>query len=233
MPYVEMVCMANSEKHSNHCVAGLRTSGAGWVRPVSDTADGALSAAQCILDGGERPKPLDVIRVPLREHRPREHQPENWVIEGSEWKYVDRADATIVPLLEEHLYDETFLFGDSSDRIHMSRFATTPALESLALIVPADLRWRITTSYRGNRQTRAIFRHGDGHYNLGVTDLDWNEHLEEKGYKVGTSRTSSLARDGRILLTVSLSEPTDWDGCCYKLVAAVIVIPEKWDARFE
>lgn len=233
MPYVEMLCMANSRKHGGRCIAGLRTDGSGWVRPVADSEDGTLNSLHYRLEGGGEPEPLDIIRVPLKEPRPEKHQPENWVIDDGSWKYVGEAGPAIVPFLKRHLYAKTFLFGDSSDRCPCSRFETGQAEESLALIVPHDLTWRVVSSFRGNRQTRATFRYRGTNYDLGVTDLAWHKHLENEGYETGANIASTTAQDGRILLTVSLSEPAAWDGCCYKLVAGIIVIPKGWGIRFE
>jgi hypothetical protein len=42
MPTVEIICLANSRKHSGRCVAGLRTDGQGWIRPVGPSDNGTL-----------------------------------------------------------------------------------------------------------------------------------------------------------------------------------------------
>ncbi len=233
MPYVEMLCMANSRKHGGRCVAGLKTDGSGWVRPVADSEDGTLFPFHYGLEGGGELEPLDIIQVPLKAPRPEKHQPENWIIDDGSWRYVDQAGPAIVPFLKRQLYGKAFLFGDSSDRVPFSRFATRQAEESLALIVPQDLSWQVVSSFRGNRQTRAAFRYRDTNYDLGVTDLAWQKHLRDKGYGVGADIPSTTAQDGRLLLTVSLSEPAEWDDCCYKLVAGVIVGRKDWGATFE
>lgn len=233
MPYVEMLCMASSRKHRGRCVAGLRTDGSGWLRPVAASQDGTLFSFHYTLDGGGEPVPLDIIRVPLKAPRPENNQPENWIIDDGSRRCVGRAGPAIVPLLKRHLRRKMFLFGDSSDRVPSARFSTYQAEESLALIVPQDLSWQVVTGYRGNRQTRATFRYRDARYNLGVTDLSWQKRLEDKGYRVGANMPSAVAQDGRLLLTVSLGEPTEWDGCCYKLVAGVFVIPKEWDVRVD
>ncbi|MCC7084716.1 MAG: hypothetical protein IT427_06885 [Pirellulales bacterium] len=63
MTPVEFLCMAYSRKHQGRCIAGLRTDGSGWVRPVSKQSDGTLTSARCQLYDGTPPQALDVLRV--------------------------------------------------------------------------------------------------------------------------------------------------------------------------
>ena len=77
MPTFEILCLANSKKHGGRCVAGLRTDGGGWVRPVADTEDGALFPEHYMLPDGSEPRIMDILRISPRECRPRPHQPEN------------------------------------------------------------------------------------------------------------------------------------------------------------
>jgi hypothetical protein len=35
MPTFEMICLAKSSKRGGICIAGLKTDGSGWLRPVS------------------------------------------------------------------------------------------------------------------------------------------------------------------------------------------------------
>jgi len=58
-------------------VAGLRTDGGGWIRPVSPTAEGTLSKEHYTLADGTEAGILDVIEVDVSKARPESHQPEN------------------------------------------------------------------------------------------------------------------------------------------------------------
>ena len=50
--------------------AGLQWKDGSWIRPVSDTEDGSLTASNCILDVGRQVRPLDVVRLTaLREEQ--------------------------------------------------------------------------------------------------------------------------------------------------------------------
>lgn len=234
MPYMEMVCLANSKKLNGRCVAGLRTNGQGWLRPISDTEDGTLSRNDYALDGGGETEVLDVVNVPVLWPRPEPHQPENWVIDGSQWwKFAGSANKDFASLLAAYLATSPLLFGSTSDRIPFSELQRSPASESLALIVPGDLEWSTGTNpFSGRYQARALFVYRSVFYNLVVTDPVWNKRLTDIGCESGRYE-SDLAKEGRILLTISLGEPFRLDGCCYKLVAGVVEIPLEWGVSFE
>jgi hypothetical protein len=91
MPEIEMVCLANSRKHQGRCVAGLITDGSAWIRPVSSAADGSLFPSHYILQDGTETQVMDVVHLEVRQHRPENHQPENWVIGKSKWQLVRRS----------------------------------------------------------------------------------------------------------------------------------------------
>ena len=48
MDEIEMLCLANSRKEGDRCVAGLRSDGT-WIRPVSTPQGGALTSTQLML----------------------------------------------------------------------------------------------------------------------------------------------------------------------------------------
>ena len=75
MPWVDLICLANSRKHGERCVAGLRLDGRGWVRPISDADDGRLFRPQYTFSDGREFGLLDVVRVPLLGAAPAPFQP--------------------------------------------------------------------------------------------------------------------------------------------------------------
>ena len=80
MTKADILCLANSWKSGGRCVAGIRMDDGSWIRPVSDTDDGELTPSQCTLDNQRQARPLDIVRLYLKEPAPRPHQPENWQI---------------------------------------------------------------------------------------------------------------------------------------------------------
>src|ERR1700674_1986707 len=91
MPLVDLICLANSNKMGGRCIAGLRTDGKGWVRPVAPDPDhGQLFLRNFKLDDETEPRALDIIRVDLARAAPAPGQPENWIIGVAPWTLRSR-----------------------------------------------------------------------------------------------------------------------------------------------
>lgn len=228
---VEIICLANSRKRGGRCLAGLRTDGGGWVRPVSAQPDGELQPSHHQFQGGEA-RVLDKLRVDLAKPLPKPHQPENWLLEGrwyNPWhkacRRVGRPDASdVTPLLLASLTPGPALLGCRNDRAPYSGFLTTPAGASLALVRPQGLQWQVKTGGTGKRQTRAVFRLEGAMYNLALTDPVWEQKLGNLPLGLHPGSVAGFHGDDDVLLTISLGEPFPPSNCCYKLVAAVIVL---------
>lgn len=89
MPVFEIICLANSDKNGGRCIAGLKTDGSGWLRPVSTQSDGKLYPNNYILDTNREPELFDILEIECSHHRPAPHQPENWVITPRKWRFVN------------------------------------------------------------------------------------------------------------------------------------------------
>jgi hypothetical protein len=83
-------------------------------------------------------------------------------------------------------------------------------------------------SFERIKKARVVFRLENLYYGLPLTDPSYAGSV--KKLEVGDHRSCELgiSDDQRILFTISLSEP--FNGLCYKLVAAVVVVPEAWTA---
>ncbi len=85
MSYLKrIVCLANSRKYSERCVAGLEVEGtqlSNWVRPVSRLPMGELGLSERKLTDGSDPALLDILEVPLLGLRPLGCQTENHLID--------------------------------------------------------------------------------------------------------------------------------------------------------
>ncbi len=126
-------------------------------------------------------------------------------------------------LLEKSLFLAPDLLGDNRDRVSYSNFNGKPAAASLTLVEPSNVRWRITQSPRGRRQIRAGFALGGRSFDLPVTDPEWEQRLSLLPSGVHSSEEVGISRTDRVFLTISLGEP--FNGECFKLLAAVIVLP--------
>ena len=164
MAFVEVICLANSKKLGGWCIAGLRTDGGGWVRPVADTGHGQLYPGHMKLPDGSQPKTLDLLRIPLKEPRPLRSQPENWLVSTEPWSLLARpAPEAMLRELDTALVRGPDLLGTPNDSVAESYFETHPAAASLAVIAPTGMRWHVTRKSRG-RQLRTKFRVRDAKY---------------------------------------------------------------------
>jgi hypothetical protein len=223
VPTIELIVLTKSKKLGGKCIAGLRTDGGGWVRPVAPSEDGTLFREHYTLNNGSEAQALDVVRIPFEHPRPEIHQPENWLIGKKPWRLVERpASATSQRVLWSRVESGPTLLGNQSDRISVRTLDNTPAQASLTLVIPNQIEWIITQNIRGRRQTRAAFSLRRVSYDLVITDPEWENYLS--GFSPGSysPREVGIERDKKALLTISLGEPFHCD--CYKLVASVLWI---------
>jgi len=226
MPSFDLICLANSRKLSARCIAGLRTDTGEWVRPVSQAEHGELTYPQRSLGADGEPQNFDVIRVGFAKATPIPSQPENWLVDGTTWKLVDRpAPSSLYNVVRDALYLNDHLFGSLSDRIDALTFSSQPAKESLALVKPGNLRW-LVDSFWAKKKARVLFRVGNADYNLALTDPPFENGLKKLELGYHRSKELGIPDENRILFTISLGEA--FEGYCYKLVAAVLTLPAAW-----
>lgn len=234
MPTFEIICLANSKKYQGRCIAGLKTDVSGWLRPVSTLDTGTLNRQDYTLDNGQEPQLFDVIRVHCSQPRPKCNQPENWVLERKQWEFVGTPSLQQlqeIVNLEVSRNSSSVLLGSQYSHIPYHELEEIPALASLALIQPQNLRWRIVRNHRAEKRFRATFVLNGIEYDLPITDLLWQAKLdafEEDTYtcqEVIDKLSLTNFNPKKFLLTISLSEPFIPKGAeqlfCYKLVAAI------------
>lgn len=220
------------------CIAGLKTDGSGWLRPISRRENGALDPSDYLLDIVNRPPQVfDILRIECLEHRLKPHQPENWVISQKKWQVIGSLkQRELIEILKPEIDRNAkleHLFGNSSDRVEYELLQKNPALHSLAYIKPKNITW-IVGEYQGKKNYRAKFTLANNSYDLKITDPDWKARMDKAELSVG-NYSSSVAIDKLNLigftsegfrLTISLGEPFIPTGSerkyCFKLIAAVI-----------
>lgn len=220
---IEMVCLANSEKHGARCVAGVRLDTGGWLRPVSDDTGAGLSETQYETTSGHHPEPFDIIRVELDHQWPKYNQPENWVISAGSWKLLstelhNRALLAINAALQRG----GFILHDTSRAISKRKLKDIPVFRSLTLISPAEPVFYVRKKDNGDLQPRTTFEFDGNEYDFPITDPKWREQAETSG--MGSLPSANIVNDDEeILFTISLGEATKKKNC-YKIVAAIFSI---------
>jgi len=221
MPVFKIICLAKSRRPGGRCIAGLRTDGGGWVRPIAQGTTGALLRRHYILSDGSEIEVLDVVKVRLSGPQPELYQPENWIISEENWELEVRpATSEYLRILWNNIERGPTLFRNKADRVHIRSFQERAAESSLALIIPDRVEWEITKTIKGKRQTRCYFKLRDTNYNLVVTDPVWESKLSGLPFGTYGSESIGCSRDEKFLFTVSLGEPFN-DNYSYKLVAWV------------
>lgn len=183
---------------------------------MSNRETEAISEEERRFENGESPSVLDVIRIPMLEHKPESYQSENHLIDdGYYWKRIrhaswqEAAEATdaVTGALWGNGYRST---NGENDRIPEG---ITRQLDfSLLLIEPKDLIIHCIKNQSGKKQVRGKFQFNGHRYDLAVTDPKVERHCLGKG---GSEYPVQNA-----LLCISLGEI--FEGHAYKLIASVI-----------
>lgn len=220
-----IVCLAYSRQSGGRCIAGKvlvdRFIG-GWIRPISNREDEAVRPNECRYSssfGSHYPKVMDVIDVPLLEHKPRYHQQENWQLDPKKkWRKVGRVNWDD---LEEMTDPAAPLWNGGTpglsqrtDRIHSNRAAKFSSSLRLIHVDKLFLSVLVESTQYGThrRRVQGRFIHCELMYRLWVTDWHY-----EKYY---LSKNDGEYEIGECYLTVSLSK--EYRGYAYKLIAAII-----------
>lgn len=236
----EIICLAKSTKHGGICIAGLKTDGSGWLRPVSNEEDGTLYPEHYTFRDDREPELFDIIRIPCIKPAPQCHQPENWLIDSSKsWQVLgsltlSQAQRLLKPEIQRH-YCSPQLLGSSDKQISYENLEKSPAQSSLALIKPEKIEWQVKKKFY-EKKFRCRFCLSGTLYDLPVTDPIWTDKLDyfEEGTYSSQEVIQELQLDNfdpdQFRLTISLGEPFISSGqekrFCYKLVAAVINVAD-------
>jgi hypothetical protein len=222
MPSEEILVLASSRKYGGRCVAGINRSGE-WVRPFSGGHQGLL-LAECGI-GGAWPEVLDVVRFGYVKRLGDPVQPENLLIDDSDWelrKKIPPGEAH--ERLRSHLCKGPRLLGNRGAAV-MEDEAVENAEGSLALVEPTagiSLLMRPPEEEHGKLKPRVAFHFGRRQYKLPLTDVPIEEAVKAAGVGEYSPRDLGLDASGSVLLTISLAEEfNDWH---HKLVAAVIFL---------
>lgn len=216
-----VVCLANSKKNNERCIAGKEFSEkhyiGPWIRPVSEREGGAISLNECIYCDGKHPQPLDIIKIPFKKNQPDLFQSENHLIDPSfKWKKVGTLD---VKNLDSFCDNINSLWSIN----HSSRYGLNDQVppkcidnisKSLFLIQPQKLSIIVKNEHRGPK-VRAWFTYKGNDYKLAITDEQIERKFQRKDegvYKINASP---------IYLCISLALPYK-DNFCYKLCSSVI-----------
>lgn len=217
---VDMLCLANSEKHGERCLAGIRLDTGGWIRPVSTNEGGALYKDQYTTKCGKVAQPLDSIRIHFEEYSPRFHQPENWRISSDDpWELLGSEINEPQQLaLNTALQRSGKIFSTKKSSLRKGKLKDSLSTHSLTLLRPQNPQFYAEMKENSSNQPRTEFDFDGHHYDLPITDPSWRQRVQ--GDDPEDLPSAGDLDDGQeVLFTISLGEP--FEGRCYKLVAAI------------
>ena len=221
---VKIICLANSWKHGERCIAGINPDTGKWIRPVCDEfPDDGRVPEHIRLINGEEPSILDILEIPI-QNKPLnfDFEAENLTIGHGKWQKLGKVQAT-----------DLLKYCDNSDYIlhNNRRYVTVPFLQSLPfserktlqLIYVENLLIEGQPNSTGGMKwtTSLISKNGVHINNLRITDPVFIKQLDE-GY----------LPTNPCLISVSLSMPfipySDWDkgDPCWKLIASIIELSD-------
>lgn len=220
---VDMLCLANSEKNGERCVAGVRLDTGDWIRPVSDKKGSALLENQYRTASGQIPKPLDSVRLELRRQYPQYNQPENWIIAGTDWELLTSEMSNPQLLaLNTVLQRSGSVIMDSRLKIPKHELKEEPILNSLTVLHPRNPEFFIKKD-SGTKKPRVSFTFDENEYSLPITDPAWRRRAETQGVD-SLPTADSIPDSDTLVFTISLGEA--FEGFCYKIVANVFTVHE-------
>lgn len=220
---VQIICLANSWKLEERCIAGINPKTGQWIRPVCSLypQDGRVPRGVRLVQGRE-PEILDILEIPLENDGTNfEFESENLTIAPGEWQRIGQAQPT-----------ELLLYCKSYPHIlhNSNKYVTVQYLQSLSfnerrtlqLVYTRELHVENTQRVRGGTSWKGtlVTVTGQRLTSATITDPVFVERLET-GYRPSNP----------CLVTVSLSmpyAPQEWEGDppCWKLIAGVIELSD-------
>jgi hypothetical protein len=212
-----IVCLANSWKRQERCIAGIELATGRWVRPVTASPDGGVPRHVRALRHGE-PCLLDVLDIPLAGTGPDYgFESENRLILSGRWYFVRRLRPQ----------DMRRYVAPAPEILHTdNRYVTVPWLQALPPTERRTLQLVETAQFSVQATKRQ--HSGDTLWKGTFTALAGKRLTANITDPVFSSRLDAGHQPANhCLLTISLSlpwRPPDWTGDdpCWKLIAGVI-----------
>lgn len=215
-----IICLANSWKHQERCIAGIDYDTGRWIRPVCDRLypqDGRVPVYVRVVEGRE-PELLDILEIPLDDTGPDfGFECENLSILPGQWNYLGKA--TIEDIRRQCL-NFKYILHNSEKSVNPSDLKTRPFHHRRTLQLVKTNRFYIQghTNYKGKTDWRGTLETANGCKleKAKITDPVFVKKLD-----------SGHQPSQNCLVTVSLSipwAPSDGEGepLCWKLIAGVI-----------
>jgi len=222
-----MVCLANSWRGGERCVAGREWKNGeigDWIRPIHSLQDGAVNKSERQYEGNVEPRVLDILDLSLQMPNPDtnfneiDHQSENWLLDSSvKWKKFSRMKPDNLDALAKPEIPDLWIAGSSSrygknDKIpsdvgdELTRSIGVVQLERVKIVVPKYI------NRNPENKVRACFTYKGEEYKLSITDDEFMSRVKKK-----RDCEFTIPKCYATISVVKLSDNGDF----YRLVAAI------------
>lgn len=172
--YKKVIILTKSSKNKGYCVAGVDAETGEWIRLVSTDvkSHGSLFYNDIKYEDNTCCKPLDVVRIQIKNNVPTSRQPENVLIEnGHCWEKIGKC--SIEDVMRVHPPESyEFLFGDLNYYVTEDNIGNVKY--SLVLIEVTGLAINQVQNSLGKPKTKARFIYGKYPYDyMSVTDRSY------------------------------------------------------------
>lgn len=216
-----IICLANSWKRGDRCIAGINELQGKWVRPVSDLPDGQIPQEMRQINRLE-PALLDVLDIPLAKTGPDfGFECENISVLPGKWRQVGKVPPAY---LLKYCNSQEYILHNDLRYVTVEYMQSLPMCDRLTLQLVKAVKFtvkKLSQRFEGaHKWEGSIVTQHDQRLTATITDPVFIRKLE-LGYKPQKA----------CLVTVSLSmpwRPDDWEGDdpCWKLIAGVVELPE-------
>ena len=216
----QIICLANSWKLEERCIAGINLQTGKWVRPICDRFpnDGRVPEDVRLIEGKE-PALLEVLEIPLKNSGPDfGFESENLTITAGKWQKLGQVKPTD---LLKYCDNSPYILHDDRKYVTVTFLQSLPFPErkTLQLIYVPQLSIRGEPNSTGGMKWKGNLTTNKGTTlsNIRITDPEFIKKLDNSYYP-----------QNPCLVTVSLSMPfipyEDWEGGapCWKLMAGVV-----------
>ncbi|MCT7984222.1 hypothetical protein NG796_13045 [Laspinema sp. A4] len=223
-----IICLANSWKHQERCIAGIDYDTGRWIRPVCDDSlnpkDGRVPRFVRLVQGRE-PELLDILEIRLDDTGPNfGFECENLSILPGQWNCLGKANITDIPrecLNFEYILHNSRKYVNPSDlkKLPLDQRRTLQLVKTNKFSIHRDPNDKGQTKWKGTIETA----NGCKLEKAPITDPEFVHKLNSRY----PPSPNCLITVPNCLVTVSLGmpwAPPNWEGepPCWKLIAGVI-----------
>jgi hypothetical protein len=216
-----IVCLSNSLKLEERCIAGINLDTGNWVRPVCDSLypnDGRVPKSARLI-GGKEPDLLDILEIPLDDTgNDFGFECENLSVLPGQWSLSGRSQPSE---LVNYCGNFPHILHNSSKYVNPSFLKALPFKQRRTLQLVQASNISVEKSSSGNIGWRGSLKTSNGQT---LTDAKITDPVFAEKLAQGYQPTSNY------LVAVSLSMPwaphDNWEGemPCWKLIAGVIKV---------